>query len=186
MEPSTKRLPPKTETVEYERPSKKLSGKIETKGLVGPFVPKIHFKDERSETLFVPHEEISEMQAKYSQQQLDLHRGKFRESSIQGANEQHLSSPPQENTLSSYGMFALSRAANAPAQYSSKGPQYGQKNSAFQVFNNPPTEESGGNLLGMLLTEVRTQTKLSMEILEKVETHNKMLSILIKDYQLSK
>lgn len=184
---AVKRPMPKTEPLDYERPSKKNSGKMEIKGPVGPFVPKLLYKEERGDTLYMPTDEMAELQSKFNQQTLDFHRAKFRETSMMGQNEQSMNGSGQDNTLSSYGMFALNRAANAPSQYGTKSMPYSQKNSAFQIFSNPAGgEDTNNNVMNLLLAEVRAQTKLSMEILEKVDVHNKMLSILIKDYQLSK
>lgn len=159
---------------------------MESKGAIGPFVPKLPQKEERSDTLFLPNEEILEEEAKATHQQVDFHRPKFREGMAHGLADQPLGPSFQEDTQSSYGMFALNRAANAPTHYPAKNSQYSQKSSAFQVFSNLQSDESKGNLLHILLNEVRMQSKLNMEILEKVDLQNKMLSVLIKDYQLSK
>ena len=182
----TKRKPLKSEPEDYEKPSKKISGKTDSKVAVGPFVPKLPSKEERGNTIYAPIEESPDLQPKFVNQEVDFHRENFRDVAGLAHLDPSLVSPPPENALSSYGMYALNRAANAPTSYSNKSGAYNAKSSAFQVFSNMMTDDPNGNLLNMLLTEVRTQTKLSADILEKVDMHNKMLSVLIKDYQLSK
>ena len=61
--------------------------------------------------------------------------------------------------------------------------QQNNNNSAFQLYNNTSSEDSQ---MGTVLNELRINNRLLTEVLDKVEVHNKMLSILIKDYQLNK
>lgn len=129
---SNKRQTQGSEICEYERPSKIMSGKIEVKGPIGPFVPKLTYKEERGDTLFLPNEEYGDSENKSAQQQVDLHRNKFRESMTQNKGDQHLVPSFHEENQSSNGMLALNRAANAPSQYQSKNMQYNPKIALFR------------------------------------------------------
>lgn len=61
--------------------------------------------------------------------------------------------------------------------------QQTNSNSAFQLYNNNNAEDPQ---MSTVLNELRINNRLLTEVLDKVEVHNKMLSILIKDYQLNK
>lgn len=161
-----------------------MSGKAVSKTALSNYSAKSPFKDEHGDTLFVPNEEASAGQNKPMPQDIDISRARFREPQIRPATQQLATQGP-DSSLSSFGFFNLNRAANAPSQ-SFRGTAHYTNTSAFQVFGGNAMEEVGSGPLGVILSELRMQNKLSMEILEKVDMHNKMLSILIKDYQLSK
>ena len=61
----------------------------------------------------------------------------------------------------------------------------GVNGSAFQLFASGQ-EDQGAVSTNVILSELRAQGNMMMQILEKVDIHNKMLSVLIKDYQLTK
>jgi hypothetical protein len=104
------------------------------------------------------------------------------------------STPVADANMSSYvGFYNVRPQAVLPTQPFSRPPGYGhfkepaQNTSAFQLYSGANYEElMQGVPMGMMMSELKTHSKLLLDLLDKVELHNKMLSVLIKDYQLNK
>lgn len=163
---------------------KKKSAKAASKNALSNFPAGPSFKEDQGDTLYVPNEESAGGQSQTLVQDMDISRTRLREPQAR-ANTQQLANQAADGNMSSFGFFNLNRAANAPAQALRGNPHY-TNTSAFQVFGGNSADEATNAPLGVILSELRMQNKLTMEVLEKVDMHNKMLSILIKDYQLSK
>ena len=100
---------------------------------------------------------------------------------------------PQNEHMSSFnGFYSNPTRAGVTQQPTRTQQQFTPSNlntkSAFHPY--PSLDDSPSNNINIpsniIINELKNQSRMMTEILEKVDVHNKMLSILIKDYQFHK